>query len=217
MVPRSRAISQDRAVYVDDQFIANANTNLPRIDIVEAFPNYPGIHTSRPGFQIGFLASRFTNGPHTRRVQVFYSDGHDHRARTAHDQHRQLAQPVAVRQRRHPRPRRHLQRLGILPGLRLGARHRRRRRKVEVLIDNGVMQNAMYGDPRPDVGQHVRRLAGCALQRLHRQRRHDAHPGRRPHARRPRHRPHRPVALDRPPHGADLQRAREPQAVRLHR
>ena len=27
--------------------------------------------------------------------------------------------------------------------------------KVEVLIDNGVMQNAMYGDPRPDVANTI--------------------------------------------------------------
>ncbi|MEA2327155.1 MAG: large repetitive protein, partial [Thermoanaerobaculia bacterium] len=68
------AISRE-AVYVDDQFIANANTNLPRIDIVEAYPNYPGIQHISPGFQIGMLASRFSNGPHTLSVKVFYSDG----------------------------------------------------------------------------------------------------------------------------------------------
>src|SRR5258708_14710699 len=63
------------AAYVDDQFIANANTNLPRIDIVETHPTYPGIHNIAPGFQIGILASRFTNGSHTISVHVFRSDG----------------------------------------------------------------------------------------------------------------------------------------------
>src|SRR5205823_8997885 len=62
------------AVYVDDQFIANSNTNLPRIDIVAAYPNYPGIQHIAPGFQIGILASRFTNGAHTIAVRVFASD-----------------------------------------------------------------------------------------------------------------------------------------------
>ena len=38
-------------LYVDDQKQYDVNRNLPRIDIIEAFPNYPGIHTIAPGFQ----------------------------------------------------------------------------------------------------------------------------------------------------------------------
>src|SRR5687767_10487572 len=52
-------------LYVDDQYQHDVVLHLARIDIVEAFPTYPGIHTSRPGFLTGFSASRFTNGPHT--------------------------------------------------------------------------------------------------------------------------------------------------------
>src|SRR4051794_13572800 len=49
-------------LYVDDQFQnVQVPFNQPRIDIVEAYPNYPGIHNIAPGFQVGFLASRFTN------------------------------------------------------------------------------------------------------------------------------------------------------------
>ncbi|HWS72520.1 MAG TPA: hypothetical protein VN605_10420, partial [Thermoanaerobaculia bacterium] len=61
-------------LYVDDQFQFITNTGQPRIDIVEAYPNYPGIHNIAPGFQVGFLASRFTNGPHTVYVKIYTSD-----------------------------------------------------------------------------------------------------------------------------------------------
>jgi len=44
-------------------------------DIVEAFPNYPGIHNVAPGFQTGFLASRFTNGGHVVEVRAYTADG----------------------------------------------------------------------------------------------------------------------------------------------
>ncbi|HEX9406825.1 MAG TPA: hypothetical protein VF975_05880, partial [Thermoanaerobaculia bacterium] len=62
-------------LYVDDQFQYNVNKGLPRIDVLEAYPNYPGIHNMAPGFQTGFLASRFTNGPHTVMVKVYFQDG----------------------------------------------------------------------------------------------------------------------------------------------
>jgi len=61
--------------YVDDQFKYRANTGRPRIDVLEAFPDYPGIFNMTPGFQTGFLASRFSNGPHTVYVRVTLSDG----------------------------------------------------------------------------------------------------------------------------------------------
>lgn len=62
-------------LYVDDQFQYNVNMGLPRIDISEAYANYPGIQNANPGFQTGFLASRFSNGPHTVEVRVYTTDG----------------------------------------------------------------------------------------------------------------------------------------------
>src|SRR5207244_9206 len=64
----------DIQVYVDDQFIASANRGLPRIDVIEAYPNWPGIQNIAPGFQIGILASRFSNGTHTVEVRIRQSD-----------------------------------------------------------------------------------------------------------------------------------------------
>ena len=57
-------------LYVDDQFIHTVNSGLPRIDVIEAYPNYPGIQNIAPGFETGFLASRFTNGAHTVSVKL---------------------------------------------------------------------------------------------------------------------------------------------------
>src|SRR5258706_10452418 len=58
-------------LYVDDQFRQNLNTGLPRIDVEQAYPNFPGIHNVAPGFQTGFTASRFSNGAHTVSLKVF--------------------------------------------------------------------------------------------------------------------------------------------------
>ncbi|MBV8546472.1 MAG: hypothetical protein JO093_04350 [Acidobacteria bacterium] len=142
------------AVYVDDQFIANSNTNLPRIDIVEAYPNYPGIQHISPGFQIGMLASRFTNGPHTLSVKVFYSDGTvtELGRRTINVNNSAVQAPfgsvdipdtVGIYNASGSFP---------VSGWALDTDGVA---KVEVLIDNGVVQNAMYGDPRPDVANTI--------------------------------------------------------------
>jgi hypothetical protein len=139
------------AVYVDDQFIANANTNLPRIDIIEAYPNYPGIQHIAPGFQIGVLASRFTNGSHTIAVRVFRSDNTftELGRRTINIDNTINQAPfgnVDI-----PDLSGTFNASGSFPvsGWALDTDGVA---KVEVLIDNGVVQNAMYGDPRPDVG-----------------------------------------------------------------
>ena len=142
------------AVYVDDQFVANANTALPRIDVIDAYPNWPGIQHIAPGFQIGILASRFTNGSHTIAVRVFASDNTvTELGRRTIDVNNQFNQPpfgsvdipdlngVTNASGSFPVSGWALDTDGVA--------------KVEVLIDNGVVQNAMYGDPRPDVANTI--------------------------------------------------------------
>ena len=138
------------AVYIDDQFIVNANTNLPRIDIVSAYPNYPGIQHIAPGFQIGILASRFTNGSHTIAVKVFASDN-----TVTELGRRTITIDNTINQAPFgnvdiPDLSGTFNASGSFPvsGWALDTDGIA---KVEVLIDNGVVQNAMYGDPRPDV------------------------------------------------------------------
>src|SRR5688500_10533124 len=65
-------------LWIDDQFQHSAIMSLPRIDIIEAFPDWPGIHNSRPGFITGFSANRFPNGPHTVELRIYTSNGDVH-------------------------------------------------------------------------------------------------------------------------------------------
>jgi len=61
-------------LFVDDQFVQRVNTGIPMIDVVHAYPNWPGIQNAAPGFQTGFLASRFSNANHTVAVRVYTTD-----------------------------------------------------------------------------------------------------------------------------------------------
>lgn len=142
------------AVYVDDQFVVNSNTNLPRIDVEQAYPNYPGIQHIAPGFQIGMLASRFTNGAHTIAVRVFASDNTvtELGRRTINVDNTINQSPfgnVDI-----PDLAGTYNASGSFPvsGWALDTDGVA---KVEVLIDNGVVQNAMYGDARPDVANTI--------------------------------------------------------------
>jgi N-acetylmuramoyl-L-alanine amidase len=138
-------------LYVDEQFQYLVNKGLPRIDVVEAYPNYPGIHNIAPGFQTGFQASRFPNGSHTVMVKVYFSDGRVFElGRRVINIDNTLNQPP----------------FGSvdIPGM--GAAYNASGSfpvsgwaldtdgiaRVDIYIDNGIMQSAMYGDARPDVG-----------------------------------------------------------------
>src|SRR5688500_4604739 len=65
-------------LYVDNQYQHDLILNLARIDIVEAFPTFPGIHISRPGFLTGFSANRFSSGTHEVELKIFTSVGAVH-------------------------------------------------------------------------------------------------------------------------------------------
>jgi N-acetylmuramoyl-L-alanine amidase len=63
-------------LYVDDVFLHQVNIGVPRPDLAEILKGYPGSpDVAHPGFTTGFLASRFSNGPHTVYVKVFTSNG----------------------------------------------------------------------------------------------------------------------------------------------
>src|SRR5579884_655092 len=137
-------------LYVDDQFQYNVNTGLPRIDVEQAYPNYPGIQTIAPGFSTGFNAARFSNGPHTVMVKVYFADGSTFELgrRTINIDNTINQTPFGSVD---------------IPGL--GAAYNASGSfpvvgwaldtdgigRIDVLIDGGIMQSAMYGDARPDV------------------------------------------------------------------
>lgn len=64
-------------LYVDGQDEANritapggANINLPRPDVIQAFPAFAGTAGEHPGFQMSFRAASFVNGTHTIHIRV---------------------------------------------------------------------------------------------------------------------------------------------------
>jgi hypothetical protein len=138
-------------LYVDDQFRHNLQTGLPRIDVELGHPNYPGIHNIAPGFQTGFLASNFSNGPHTVSLKVIFGDGHvvnDFGRRTITVDNTINQPPFGSLDI--PDLSGTFSATGSFPvagwvtdtdGI----------AKVDVYIDGGIIQSAMYGDARPDV------------------------------------------------------------------
>jgi len=138
-------------LYVDDQFQYNVNKGLPRIDVLEAYPNYPGIQHMAPGFQTGFQASRFTNGPHTVMVKVYFSDGRvfELGRRTINIDNTLNQSPFGSLDI--PDAAAAYNANGSFPVVGWAADTDGIGR-VDVLMDGAILQSAMYGDARPDVG-----------------------------------------------------------------
>lgn len=149
-------------VYVDDALLHEANINLPRIDVVEAYPNWEGIHLKNPGFQTGFLASRFTDGAHTVHVLVTTSDGQEHMVgRRVINVNNTINQPpfgsVDIPDRRTVNDA-----SGSYPVVGW-ATDADGVKQVDILVDGLVHQSAVYGDPRPDVGNAFPDLPAAAF------------------------------------------------------
>lgn len=138
-------------LWIDDQFQHNAILNLPRIDVVNAFPSWPGIQHARPGFITGFLASRFPDGPHTVEIRVYQSNGDVNflGRRTININNSINQSPFGFVDI--PDPGGVYNVSGAFPVLGWAADTDGIDR-IEILIDELVHQSAMYGDPRPDVG-----------------------------------------------------------------
>ena len=59
---------------VDNAYVATAQMNFPRLDVLLLFPTYANSPTAQPGFLTSFLASAYANGPHTVSIRVTESD-----------------------------------------------------------------------------------------------------------------------------------------------
>lgn len=138
-------------LYVDDQFQHRATLGLPRIDILEAYPNYPGIFNMAPGFQTGFSAARFTNGPHTVSVRVYLSDNtvQEVGRRTINIDNSLNQAPIGAVDI--PDLGGIYNAAGSFPVVGWAADTDGVTR-VDVYMDGAILQNAIYGDERPDVG-----------------------------------------------------------------
>ena len=139
-------------VILDGQFLHSANLNLPRIDVLEIYPDWDGYQNRFPGFATGFTANRFSDGAHTLMVRIFTEDNEvfeigertiniDNSINQA--PHGYVDQPDSGRavwdvHGSFPVTGWVIDTDGIA--------------RVDVLIDNLEYQSAVYGDPRPDVG-----------------------------------------------------------------
>jgi len=138
-------------LYVDDQFVHSAVMNQPRIDVTEILPTWPGIQSMKPGFQTGFLASRFGNGTHTVEVRVYTSDN-----QVIQLGRRTITIDNTINQGPFgfvdiPDPGKGYEAHGSFPVLGWavdtdGIDH------IDILMDQQTLQSAIYGDARPDVG-----------------------------------------------------------------
>lgn len=61
-------------LYVDDAFVATADLNQARYDILQAYPWYAGTPYSRPGFVTSFDSNDYYDGWHTMYLLVTFSD-----------------------------------------------------------------------------------------------------------------------------------------------
>jgi hypothetical protein len=139
-------------LYVDDQFQHNLNTGLPRVDVELAYPNFPGIQNIAPGFQTGFTASRFSNGAHTVSLKVFLGDGrvvNDFGRRTITIDNTLNQSPFGSLDI--PDQSAVFNASGSFPVVGWAA-DTDGVAKVDVYVDGGILQGAIYGDARPDVG-----------------------------------------------------------------
>ncbi|HJQ41343.1 MAG TPA: hypothetical protein VKB93_29735 [Thermoanaerobaculia bacterium] len=138
-------------LYVDDQYQHDLVLRLPRIDIALAFPTFPGIQAAQPGFLTGFSSTRFTNGNHTVELRVYSNNGQIHfigrRTITINNSINQapfgyidIPNEAGVYNATGSFPVNGW--AADLDGI----------NRIEVLIDGGIIQGAMFGDPRPDVG-----------------------------------------------------------------
>jgi hypothetical protein len=61
-------------LYVDDEFVATANLDQPRYDVLQAYPWYAGTPYSQPGFVTSFDSNFFSDGSHTLFLEITFSD-----------------------------------------------------------------------------------------------------------------------------------------------
>ena len=197
--PTSRSISsQDRALRRRSVQYQRQHRDLPRIDIVEAYPNYPGIQQHRAR-----LPDRLPRQPLLERAAHGLGEGLLRRRpvielgrRTINIDNTLNQSPFGILDI--PDPARHVQRHAARSRSSAGPPTPTASRKST----STSTTDPAVGDVRRPASrcrQYLPRLPGRALQRLHREHRHDPHPGRRapPRSRAPPTRsglskPHRP-------------------------
>jgi hypothetical protein len=61
-------------LYVDGSYVSTADLNIPRYDVLQAYPWYASTPYARPGFATSFDSSSLTDGSHSLFVRVTFVD-----------------------------------------------------------------------------------------------------------------------------------------------
>ncbi len=70
----AEALASKIDLYVDDEFVATADLDQPRYDILQAYPWYAGTPYARPGFATSFDSRDYSDGQHTLFIRITFSD-----------------------------------------------------------------------------------------------------------------------------------------------
>jgi len=136
-------------LYVDGVFVASADLNQPRWDVLQAYPWYAGTPYSRPGFSVSFNADTLTDGLHSLFLRLTFSDG------TVEDYgYRQVRGDSLLNQAPFGElemPGEYQPMSGVFP-VTGWALDDDAIEDVEVLIDGLVVGHAVTGIHRPDIG-----------------------------------------------------------------
>jgi hypothetical protein len=136
-------------LYIDDEFVATADLNQPRYDVLQAYPWYAGTPYARPGFATSFDAGDYSNGFHTLFLRVTFSDSStaDYGLRSVFVDDNVNQAPIGELEL----PGYNQPMNGVFP-VTGWALDDGEIDYVEVMVDGLAMGNAVTGVHRPDVG-----------------------------------------------------------------
>jgi hypothetical protein len=136
-------------LYVDDEFVASADLNQPRYDILQAYPWYAGTPYAHPGFATSFDSEAYSDGVHTLYLRVTFSDStsQDYGLRSITVDNNLNQAPLGELEL----PGSNQPMNGVFPvtGWALDDEDVA---YVEILVDGLAMGNAVTGVHRPDIG-----------------------------------------------------------------
>jgi hypothetical protein len=135
-------------LYIDGEFVASADLNQARYDVLLAYPWYAGTPYERPGFSTSFDSRDLTDGLHTMFLMVTFSDSteeqHGDRTFTVDNDYNQA--PIGELEL--PGPNQPMNGVFPVTGWALDDGEVR---TIEVLVDGLVVGHAVSGIHRPDV------------------------------------------------------------------
>ncbi|MCK5376058.1 MAG: hypothetical protein KAJ97_03185 [Acidobacteria bacterium] len=144
----AEALVSNIELYVDDEFVATADINQPRYDVLQAYPWYAGTPYSRPGFATSIDSAAYADGVHTLFIRITFSDStvgdYGHRSFTVDNNINQA--PFGALEL----PGTNQPMNGVFP-ITGWALDDSEVVFVEILVDGLAMGNAVTGRHRPDI------------------------------------------------------------------